>query len=220
MTRLSIAALTLTLGSGCRTPATSTAASTAAPAATPAAAPDGEAYPGTLLPPEAMGPDIQWRQRVTAQWDDRTETFEAVLSKHADELLMVGLGPMDTPGFVLRLHEGEIELDNRTRRELPFPARYILLDVQRVFFPWLPGSPPARGERSGTVHGELITERFAGGRLVERTFQRADARPPGEIAVHYRRWDRDADAAALVELDNGWFGYRLTIETLTQQRLP
>jgi hypothetical protein len=178
-------------------------------------------YPGTLRPPDAMGPDVQWRQRVTAQWGDRgKESFEAVLSKADAELLLVGLSPMGQPGFVLRYAGKDIEFENRSPRELPFPPRYIVLDVQRTFFPWIPGTPPRDGERSERVEGELVHERWAGGRLQHRRFEREDGRPAGAIEISYHGWEDGADAPRRAVLDNGWFGYRLTIETVDQQRLP
>jgi hypothetical protein len=197
----------------CRTP------EPASPPETGPAAPN--AYPGVLRPPDAMGPDVQWRQRVTAEWTEHgggRESFEAVLSKADAELLLLGLSPMGQPGFILRLEDGEIEFENKATRELPFPPRYIVLDVQRVFFPWLDGDPPRDGDRGGEVHGERVTERWEGGRLVQRRFERADGQPPGEIRVDYSGWEDGADAPRRAVLANGWFGYTLTIDTFDQQR--
>ena len=179
-------------------------------------------YPGVLRPPDTMGPDVQWRQRVTAEWTQQgggRESFEAVLSKADAELLLLGLSPMGQPGFILRLKDGEIEFENKAKRQLPFPPRYILLDVQRVYFPWLDGAPPNDGERTEEVHGERVTERWKDGRLVHRRFQRADGQPPGEIKVDYSGWEDGADAPRRAVLANDWFGYTLTIDTVDQQRL-
>ena len=142
------------------------------PTASPGAEGAPVGYPGTLRSPDELGPDVQWQQRVTAHWEGDAQSFEAVLSKADDELLLVGLSPMKTPGFVVRLHDGEVELDNRSPQEVPFDPRYIMLDVQRVYFPWIPGEPPADGERSHHTGGELVTERWAGGHLQERRFRR------------------------------------------------
>lgn len=190
------------------------------PAAVPPEPAQPVGYPGTLQPPAAMGPDIQWQQRVTAHWGEgQSRGFEAVLSKADDELLLVGLSPMKTPGFVLRLRDGQLEFENRSPEPLPFEPRYIMLDVQRVFFPWIPGPPPHEGQRSHRADGEHVTEQWAHGHLVERRFTREDGRPPGEIVVRYEGWNDGQDAPRRVVLDNGWFGYRLVIETLVQQRL-
>jgi hypothetical protein len=177
------------------------------------------AIPGILRPPADMGADIQWEQRVVARWDEESHTFDAVLSKTGDELVLLGLGPMKAPGFVVRLHDGVVDLDNRTDRAIPFDPKYMILDVQRVFFPWIPGAPPSDGTRSHERDGELISERWEGGRLVERRFRRRNGHPPGEIVIRYRMWIDGADAPRHAELDNGWFGYSLAIETLAQQRL-
>lgn len=214
MSRSALAVLLVSALTACRP--TSPGGHATAPEAEPEA---DVGYPGTLRPPAAMGPDLQWQQRVTAHWADDVQSFEAVLSKTGDELLLIGLSPMKTPGFVVRLADGEVELDNRSPQPVPFDPRYIMLDVQRVYFPWIPDEPPTDGERSHRTDGEHVTERWAGGRLMERRFRREDARPPGEIRVTYEGWEDGMDAPRRATLDNGWFGYTLEIETFVQQRL-
>ena len=202
-------------------------------------APDGPAtYRGVLLPVSPLPHDIQWRQRVTAHWAEGTRSFEAVLSKRGSELQLLGLGPMGSVGFVLRLagasapvgeatglratETPRVEFDNHSPLSLPFDPRYILLDVQRVFFPWL-GRKSADAEqagwRSGSVGRERIEERFEKGRLVQRRFRHLDDAPHGEIVVRYEGWEVGRDAPRRALLENGWYGYSLEIETLTQQRL-
>lgn len=181
---------------------------------------DPAAYPGTLRSPAALEHDFFWRQQVTARWGNkRKRGFQAVLQRQGEELKMVALSPMGQPGFVITLAGEAVSLENKTRRKLPFPPRFILLDIQRTFFPWLPGDAPADGERRGEVDGEEVVERYAGGRLVERTFRRLDAKPPGLIRVTYEGWPAEGDAPAMAVLDNGWFGYRLEIATVEQRRL-
>lgn len=177
-----------------------------------------QGYPGPLLDPELLGPDFQWRQRVTAQWDTAAaRSFEAVLSKTDGELLLLGLSPMGTPGFVLRLRGGAVEFENHSPQRLPFEPSYIMLDVERVFFPWMDGE--GDGTREHTAHGERITEIWDEGRLKRRTFERLDGQPKGTIIVEYDGWNEGDIAPATARLHNGWFGYTLTIETLEQQRL-
>jgi hypothetical protein len=123
---------------------------------------------------------------------------------------------MGTPGFTLVLTDDGLTFDNRTDRELPFPPRFIILDLQRVFYPWLDGPPPASGERSGQVAGERVHERYDRGRLIERTFERLDQTPPGLIRVTYEGYEPEAEAPARAELHNAWFGYRIVVETSDQ----
>jgi hypothetical protein len=185
----------------------------------PGADPKATEYPGTLLTPASIGPDFQWQQRVTARWESRERGFDAVLSKADDELLLLGLGPMKTPAFIVRLSDGEVEFENRTPKELPFDPRYMILDVQRVYYPWIPGEPLVTGERSHVTGGERVDERWLDGRLVERRFVREDGQPPGEITIRYEGWEDDLDAPRRATLDNGWLGYSLVIDTVVQQRL-
>ena len=176
-------------------------------------------YPGTLRPPAELGVDFQWRQQVTAYWPQGTHTFDAVLTKTGDELVLLGLGPMDTPGFVLTLNaNGEVDVENRTGRDMPFDARYVLLDVQRTFYPWFE-SPLDNGSRTATIAGEQVTEDWEQGRLIRRTFERNDGKPPGTITVTYSGWTPGARAPTRARLDNGWFEYALEINTLAQQTL-
>lgn len=203
-------AIVLLLAGACKQPAS---------APPPPGGDDEVGYPGTLRPPSDAGPDFQWQQHVVAHWEGRSNPFDAVLSKTGDELLLIGLGPMKSPGFIVRLHDGKIDFENRTQRKVPIEPSYIMLDVQRVYFPWIPGAPPQQGERTHRRDGEIIVERWSDGRLIERSFRREDDRPPGQIVVRYTGWADGADAPRRAELDNGWFGYRLEIETLVQQRL-
>lgn len=187
--------------------------------AAPGPPPPESAYPGSLRPVEALGPDLMWRQRVTSIYDGAERGFDSVLQKRGDVLTMVALTPFGSPAFVVTLQGGDVALDNRMGEELPFAPRYIILDVQRIFARWLDGEPPTDGERAGEVDGERIVERYRDGHLVERRFERIDGVPAGAIVARYEGWTEAARAPAHVELDNGWFGYRFLIETLEQQDL-
>ncbi len=180
---------------------------------------DERAYPGELRAVDARPGDFLWRQHVTAHWPLGSRGFDAALQKRGSTLTLLGLTPMGTPAFSLVLTDDALTFDNRSDRELPFPPRFIVLDLQRVFYPWLAGPPPQDGERSGEVDGERIHERYASGRLIERTFTRLDATPPGTIRVTYTDYEPAAQAPRHAELENGWFGYRIVVETSAQRGL-
>ncbi|MEE9385378.1 MAG: DUF3261 domain-containing protein [Nannocystaceae bacterium] len=173
-----------------------------------------ESYPGRLRTPTVMQGDFMWRQRVTARWEAGSRGFDAVLQKQGGVLTLLGLTPMGTAAFVIVLDGGQLSFDNHTHQELPFPPRYIMLDVQRVFFPWL-----APGQRQGRVGNEYVEESWIDGRLTQRTFRRLDDNPAGKIQVTYNNWERGAAAPREAVLDNLWFGYQLIIETISQERL-
>lgn len=180
-------------------------------------------YPGELLPPAALGADLLWQQRVTASWGDSEQRgFDAAVQKQGDTLTVIGLSPLGQAGFVLVQRGKDVSFENHTDLHLPFPPRFVLLDVQRAFFPWLPADAAADGERTAVVGGEQIVEVLAAGRLVERRFTRLDGKPAGTIVVRYE-WapdDTGRVAPKRTVLDNGWFGYRMTVDTHAETRLP
>jgi hypothetical protein len=177
--------------------------------------------PGPMLSPKAIGEQFLWRQRVTASWGDRSESFDAVLQMHDEQLLLMGLGPMGRPGFIATLTEAGVTFENRSGRSLPFPAEHIMADVQKVFYPWLPPVAASySGTRAGAHESLMISETYTEGRLVARDFQRSDAIDRGEIRVRYEGWVPGLSAPQRAVLNNAWFGYELTIVTVEQQRLP
>ena len=176
-------------------------------------------YPGTLQPPTNLPIEAVWQQHVTASWQapgERREErgFDAAVQRRGDTLTVLGLSPMGSVGFSIEQGPDGIAVANHMPEQLPIPPRFVLLDVQRTLFPWL---PPGASEVERD--GERITERRAGGRPIERTFERLDADPPGVIRITYS-WDNPAWAVPTrAVLDNGWFGYRLTIDTHGETRL-
>lgn len=195
-------------------------------------------YPGLLRPPEVLGLDVVWRQRVTAEWSDGqgqsgSRGFEAVVQKQGSLLTMVGLSPFGSVGFAILLRGVEVELQNESGEELPFPPRFVLLDFQRVFYPWVSASrgPLPDGEHVAEVGGEQVRELWADGRLTERRFRRLDGQPPGDLVVRYTWEVAGAElgtepavaspwsAPSRAVLDNSWFGYELIVDTLQETLL-
>lgn len=195
-------------------------------AAPPAPPWQGREAPGVLRPATALPFDVLWHQRVTAHWgDEQHRGFDAAVQKLGDTLTVLGFAPTGAVGFTILEQGTEVELRNQSGQPMPFPPRYVLLDVQRTFYPWLPEAtacdPADPTTREGIVDGERIRETFRDGRLVERTFARLDGDPAGVVRVRYD-WTAD-DAGRLaphhIELDSEWFGYRLTIDTHAEERL-
>ena len=172
--------------------------------------------PGELRAVENFATEGLWRQHINVGWDGSDpHGFDAVLQRRGSALTVLGLSSTGSTGFAFVLSDGEIEVTNHTGDELPIPPRFILLDVQRSFYPWLPASNAfgIDGRYEGEVGGEYVTEIRKDGRLHERVFRRLEGDPGGEIRVRYT-WGRDGwSVPSVVELENGWFGYRLRIET-------
>ena len=185
-------------------------------------------YPGTLLPAGSLPHDLVWQQRVTAAWglmrgdpEHRGERgFDAAIQKQGDVLTVVGLSPLGSVGFTLKLDNTTLSVRNDSGEDLPFPARFVLLDVQRTFYPWL-GAPLKNGTRSGPVFDEDVTETWADGRLVERRFARRDGKPAGAITITYD-WigiDPTGHGPRRAVLHNDWFDYRLTVDIHAETKL-
>lgn len=181
----------------------------------PSAAPAD--YEGALVSTGIL--EQQWspfmaRQRVTAHHGDRTEGFEGVLQLAEGKLLLVGLTPFGTKAFVLEQRDLDVQLQMPMPIELPFPPRYILLDVHRTLFMGLPDPPYPDGEHEDTRAGERIVEVWKGGQLLERRFERLDESPAGAIRITYPEGMRPRAIPPRAELHNPWFGYWLEVDTL------
>lgn len=185
-------------------------------------------YPGTLQAPQALATEAVWQQRVTAKWQAPGEApqergFDAALQRTGDALTVIGLSPMGSVGFSIQQTLSGIEVVNNMEDQLVIPPRFILLDVQRTFFPWIAtdGSRArlVNGTHSTEVHGEEIHEVWLDGRLQQRTFRRLDNQPAGQIRIRYEWLNPDWALPSKAVLDNGWFGYQLTILTHSETRL-
>lgn len=188
-------------------------------AACAASRPPQREYPGTLSPPSRSPGDFLRTQRLVARYGGETRSMDAVLQKEGDLLTLIGMTPFGSKAFVLQQQGLEVTFQSYVPFELPFPPKYILLDVQRVYFPGIPGSPLADGQHEAERDGERIVERWKGGRLMERTFTRLSGDAAGAITIVYEGGMAGGTSPAKIEVDNGWVGYRLSITTVQEQRL-
>jgi hypothetical protein len=171
-------------------------------------------YPGELVDSSALPDGIFLRQRIEARFGERELGFSAVLQSADGVLSLLAFTPYGTRAFLIEQRGKAVHFTSYVDRVLPFPPRFIVLDVHRTLFLGLPGGPLRDGEHEGVRDGERIKERWRGGKLLERTFEREDGRPGGTIRIAYPDGMRGARPPAQVVLDNGWFGYRLVIHTL------
>lgn len=206
MSRPLLAAVVIAFATGCHPPRPSM--------------PMGERdYPGELVPTGEIAGEWVLQQRIDARFGERGGGFEAVLQRRGDALTLVGMTPFRTRAFVMVQRGTQTEFTSYMQQALPFPPRAMLLDAHRVLFMTLPGEAPAEGERRGVRAGEEIREVWAGGRLRERHFRRLDGRPAGSIDVEYEGGMAAPEVPRTVRMRNGWFGYELTITTLSRTEL-
>jgi hypothetical protein len=179
-------------------------------------------YPGELRAPSAFEGDFLLRWRVAASYRDKRVTFDAVLQKRGDELTLLGLTPYGSRAFVLKQTRDEVHFERHVPEELPFPPRYILLDVHRVMLAGVAGGGVVLpdGEHEAARGGETVRERWRNGRLVERVFRRISPEPAGVVAIAYEGgMVPGREAPRRIAFRNEWFGYRLDISIQSFERL-
>jgi hypothetical protein len=184
--------------------------------ATPTATAPVIEYPGALHPPNALGPDFLIRQRIDATFGDREIGFDAVVQKVGDKLTLLGLTPFGSRAFLLEQTGTEVRFERYVDRDLPFPPKYILFDLQRTLY--------VEGARADGTHAletddERTTEIWKGGLLHERRVSRKDGKPSGELAIRYEGGLAPAAPPPVMHFHNGWFGYDLEIRTLEVRKL-
>jgi hypothetical protein len=185
--------------------------------------PTDTGYPGVLVPTDRIEGGFLARQKVIARHAGRTSSFDAVLQFFDGTLTLIGLTPFGTRAYVLQQRGTDVTFDvsvPNAVEAMPFPPRYVLLDVHRTFFMRVPGAPLSDGEHRTERAGEIIVEHWQGGRLRERSFRRLSGSPEGVIRVLYGAGMVVGEIPTTIELHNGWFGYHLTIETVSYQTLP
>ncbi|WP_157070313.1 DUF3261 domain-containing protein [Sandaracinus amylolyticus] len=181
-------------------------------------------YAGPVRAPSTYRADFAIDHQITAVHAEGSDTFRALLEKRGDALVMVALGPHGSRAFTLA-QEGDAEprFESQLPRELPFPPRFMLVDVHRT---WLFGLDAARADGAHTdeittaTGPEILDETWADGRLLARSFAREGVE--GVIRITYEGGlspDPSAPPPTRVELDNGWFGYRLVMENITRSPL-
>ena len=176
-------------------------------------------YPGELVPVAQLAGrgDFLARQTLVGRLGEREIHGQVVLQKRGSELTLIGLTPFGSKAFVIQQGPAGVRSQTIMAGALPFPPEFMLLDVHRALFMGLSEGTGADGERRGEREGEAITETWADGRLLRRSFRRLDRRPKGTITIEYVGGMAGEQAPAKIVVDNGWFGYRVEISTISWQ---
>jgi hypothetical protein len=191
----------------------------AACATTPAHGPAIPEYPTMLSSPASHPGNFIRRQKLVVEYRGNTRGFEAVLQKKNDEITLVGLTPFGTKAFVLTQTGVEVRFTTYFAQAMPFPPRYMLNDVSRTYFGGIGDQALSDGEHQVDRDGERIWERWKDGRLMQRRFTRVAGDPPGQIVISYVGGMEGSRSPALIEFDNGWLGYHLSVSTLSEEVL-
>lgn len=183
---------------------------------------EAEPYPGMLIDPSTIDRDFLMRQKLSGEWRGRRLNFEAVVQKQGDTLTVIGLSPFGTKAFLLTQTGTTVEFENFIDRELPFPPKYMLQDIHRIYLydsalPW--GVEGPDGQSEAEVAEETVVDSWEAGTLRSRSFTRLDGQPEGAIQVDYGDGMKAGIPPASLVFDNGWFGYKLTIQTVQYQAI-
>lgn len=188
----------------------------ACPATTPTTAPETASkagYPGELLDPASVAQNFSIRQHIEGAYGERKVSFEAVVQKKGETLLVLTLTPYGSRAFLVQQTGQHVEIESFIPRELPFNPRFILLDVQRVFMMGLPDGPHGDGWHEAQLGEELVRERWQDGQLYERRYQRLDHTPSGAVVVNYAGGYTPGERPPTITLRNEWLGYELSLKT-------
>jgi hypothetical protein len=182
------------------------------------------APPEMLVDPRLISPDFLWRQRLTATYGEDSFKFDAVVEKSAATLRVLFLTPYGTRALLLSQVGSEVRTEYFVPQRLPFPARYILGDIHRVFFRGFADRNPTTGIHEQRLGREVFRDTWRDAALVSRVVTLAQepganasdgGREPARISVRYSPAFHPGSPPARVRLDNDWYGYEIEIETLS-----
>ena len=176
-------------------------------------------YNGPLVPSQEIDASFMWQQEITVSKGVFSHSFAAVLQSSRGELTVLGLTPFRTRAFVIRQKDRAIEFESFIEQKLPLEPRWVLVDIHRTFFDGVPRRAPKDGTITAVVAGERRRDRWQGGRLLERTYERL-AEPGALIRIDYEEGYRWLEPPPRIRFDNDWYGYGLVVKTTSATMLP
>jgi hypothetical protein len=178
----------------------------------------GEAT-GALVSTRQIPGHFSIRQQLEYRYGEERGSFEAVVQKLCDEVVVVGFAPFGAPAFTIRQRGLEVEVESHLPAPWPFSPSNILLDVHRTLFLPIPETPPPDGSYATALGRSIVRERWESGRLIERRIGRADGDDPGAIVITYAGGARRGAPAREIRFENGIHGYRIDIAVVAYEPL-
>jgi len=159
------------------------------------------------------------RQQLKYRHGEERGSFEAVVQKLCDEVVVIGFAPFGAPAFTIHQRGLEVRIESHLPGPWPFSPSNILLDVHRTFFLPIPETPPPDGSHVTTLGDSLVRERWESGRLIERRIRRAAEDDTGAIVITYVGGARRGVPAREIRLENGIHGYQIDIAVVAYEPL-
>lgn len=178
-----------------------------------------EQYTGPLVDSRSLTPGFVWQQEIEASRGPFSHSFPAVVQSTEGELVVLGLTPFRTRAFMIRQIGQSFEYESFVEQSLPLEPSWVLIDVHRVFFDGVPREALSDGTFEQSSESERRTDHWQDGRLRTRSYERRSA-PGSFIRIDYGTGYLWGEPPPRLTLDNGWYGYRLTVETTSAVSLP
>ena len=174
---------------------------------------------GPLVSTRQIPGSFSIRQQLQYRYGEERGSFEAVVQKLCDEVVVIGFAPFGAPAFTIHQRGLEVRVESHLPGPWPFSPSNILLDVHRTFFLPIPETPPPDGSYATTFGGQRLRERWESGHLIERRIRRADEDGPGAIVITYVGGMRRGAPAREIRFENGIHGYRIDIAVVAYEPL-
>jgi hypothetical protein len=174
---------------------------------------------GALVSTQQIPGHFSIRQQLQYRYGAERGSFEAVVQKLCDEVVVIGFAPFGAPAFTIHQRGIEVRVESHLPGPWPFSPDNILLDVHRTFFLPLPETPPPDGSHATTFGRSHVRERWESGRLIERRIRRTKEDDSDTIIITYVGGARHGVPAREIRLENGIHGYRIDIAVLAYEQL-
>ncbi len=164
--------------------------------------------------------DFMARQRLSGAMGEHALAGDVVLQKQGSTLTLLGLTPFGTRAFAVIQEGRALRVEAPPGAPLPFPPELMLVDVHRALFVGVGEGALADGvHRRRLGGGEVVVETWSKGKLLRRVFEKRRGRPRGPITIEYGEGLSEGAPPREIAIDNARLGYRVTIETVSFQRL-
>jgi hypothetical protein len=101
-------------------------------------------YP--LQTPGSYGGAFSGQHLLEGEYEGRRMQLQTYVEIDADQIVIIGLTPWQTRAFTIQYDGQQLDFENLTHRDMPFPPALILSDVQQVLWPRLPNTAQWRVE--------------------------------------------------------------------------
>lgn len=156
--------------------------------------------------------DAQFRQRVIAEHNGSSWSFEAVVEKSGCKLVVLFLTPASTRSLLVTQTGRTISSKYYGDQSLPFPEENILRDIVRIFFAERSASAAPDGTQVIQGKHELYRDTYRNGSIKTREVLTGSGRTPSLLVTYEPGSGTNLEPGKVIAR-NQQFDYTLRIET-------